>query len=46
MRKVRARKQDMVEREIALHLEAYKESGAELVMGADASSVRRRSRSR
>ena len=34
MRKVLARKQDMVEREIALHLEVYKESGAELIMGA------------
>ena len=34
MRKVRGRKQDMVEREIAIHLKAYKESGAELVMGS------------
>ena len=34
MRKVRRRKQDMVEREIALHLKAYKESGAELIMGS------------
>ncbi|HEX3346751.1 MAG TPA: FAD-dependent oxidoreductase, partial [Acetobacteraceae bacterium] len=33
MRKVRQRKQDMVDREIALHLQAYKDSGAELVMG-------------
>jgi pyruvate/2-oxoglutarate dehydrogenase complex dihydrolipoamide dehydrogenase (E3) component len=33
MAKVRQRKQDMVEREIALHLNAYKESGAELIMG-------------
>jgi pyruvate/2-oxoglutarate dehydrogenase complex dihydrolipoamide dehydrogenase (E3) component len=33
MRKVRSRKQDMVEREIAIHLQAYRESGAELVMG-------------
>ena len=33
MRKVRRRKQDMVEREIAFHLEAYKASGAELIMG-------------
>jgi pyruvate/2-oxoglutarate dehydrogenase complex dihydrolipoamide dehydrogenase (E3) component len=33
MAKVRRRKQDMVEREIALHLGAYKESGAELIMG-------------
>jgi pyruvate/2-oxoglutarate dehydrogenase complex dihydrolipoamide dehydrogenase (E3) component len=34
MRKVRRRKQDMVEREIALHLSAYKASGAELIMGS------------
>ncbi|MGY3615320.1 mercuric reductase [Bradyrhizobium sp. USDA 10063] len=34
MGKVRARKQDMVDREIALHLNAYKESGAELIMGS------------
>ena len=34
MRKVLRRKQAMVEREIALHLQAYKESGAELIMGA------------
>ena len=34
MRKVLSRKQRMVEREIALHLQAYKESGAELIMGA------------
>ncbi len=34
MRKVRRRKQDMVEREIALHLKAYAESGAELIMGS------------
>jgi pyruvate/2-oxoglutarate dehydrogenase complex dihydrolipoamide dehydrogenase (E3) component len=33
MRKVRRRKQDMVDREIALHLAAYKASGAELIMG-------------
>jgi pyruvate/2-oxoglutarate dehydrogenase complex dihydrolipoamide dehydrogenase (E3) component len=33
MRKVRSRKQDMVERETAVHLQAYKESGAELIMG-------------
>jgi pyruvate/2-oxoglutarate dehydrogenase complex dihydrolipoamide dehydrogenase (E3) component len=33
MTKVRARKQDMVEREIAFHLKAYQESGAELIMG-------------
>jgi pyruvate/2-oxoglutarate dehydrogenase complex dihydrolipoamide dehydrogenase (E3) component len=34
MRKVRARKQDMVDREIELHLQAYKSSGAELIMGS------------
>ncbi|SFH65356.1 FAD-dependent oxidoreductase [Bradyrhizobium sp. Gha] len=33
MAKVRHRKQVMVEREIAFHLHAYKESGAELIMG-------------
>jgi pyruvate/2-oxoglutarate dehydrogenase complex dihydrolipoamide dehydrogenase (E3) component len=33
MRKVRRRKQDMIDREIAFHLQAYKESGAELIMG-------------
>jgi len=34
MRKVRSRKQDMVDREIELHLQAYKSSGAELIMGS------------
>jgi pyruvate/2-oxoglutarate dehydrogenase complex dihydrolipoamide dehydrogenase (E3) component len=33
MRTVRRRKQDMIDREIAFHLGAYKESGAELIMG-------------
>jgi pyruvate/2-oxoglutarate dehydrogenase complex dihydrolipoamide dehydrogenase (E3) component len=33
MAKVLRRKQDMIEREIALHINAYKESGAELIMG-------------
>ena len=33
MSRVRHRKQDMVNREIAFHLSAYKESGAELIMG-------------
>jgi pyruvate/2-oxoglutarate dehydrogenase complex dihydrolipoamide dehydrogenase (E3) component len=33
MAKVRQRKRDMVEREIALHLENYKATGAELIMG-------------
>jgi pyruvate/2-oxoglutarate dehydrogenase complex dihydrolipoamide dehydrogenase (E3) component len=33
MAKVRRRKQDMIEREIAIHLNAYKESGTELIMG-------------
>jgi pyruvate/2-oxoglutarate dehydrogenase complex dihydrolipoamide dehydrogenase (E3) component len=34
MRKVRSRKQGMIEREIDLHLKAYRASGAELIMGA------------
>jgi pyruvate/2-oxoglutarate dehydrogenase complex dihydrolipoamide dehydrogenase (E3) component len=34
MRKVRSRKQDMIDREIAFHLGAYKSSGAELIMGS------------
>jgi pyruvate/2-oxoglutarate dehydrogenase complex dihydrolipoamide dehydrogenase (E3) component len=34
MRKVRSRKQDMVDREIEFHLGAYKSSGAELIMGS------------
>ena len=34
MTKVRQRKRDMVDREIALHLRNYKESGAELIMGS------------
>ena len=33
MAAVRRRKQGMVDREIAIHLNAYKESGAELIMG-------------
>jgi pyruvate/2-oxoglutarate dehydrogenase complex dihydrolipoamide dehydrogenase (E3) component len=33
MARVRSRKQAMIEREIALHLNAYKSSGAELIMG-------------
>ena len=33
MAKVRQRKRDMVDREIALHLQNYKSSGAELIMG-------------
>jgi pyruvate/2-oxoglutarate dehydrogenase complex dihydrolipoamide dehydrogenase (E3) component len=33
MAKVRQRKRDMVNREVALHLENYKASGAELIMG-------------
>jgi len=33
MRRVRSRKQDMVDREIEFHLAAYKSSGAELIMG-------------
>lgn len=34
MTRVRERKQEMVEREILLHLKAYEESGAELIMGS------------
>jgi pyruvate/2-oxoglutarate dehydrogenase complex dihydrolipoamide dehydrogenase (E3) component len=34
MAAVRQRKRDMVEREVALHLQNYKASGAELIMGA------------
>jgi pyruvate/2-oxoglutarate dehydrogenase complex dihydrolipoamide dehydrogenase (E3) component len=34
MPQVRKRKQDMIDREIVLHLKAYKESGAELIMGS------------
>ncbi|CAN7625481.1 FAD-dependent oxidoreductase [Phyllobacterium sp. LjRoot231] len=34
MTKVRARKQDMIDREIAFHLNTYKKSGAELIMGS------------
>ena len=34
MAKVRSRKQAMVEREIAFHMNAYKTSGAELIMGS------------
>src|SRR5260370_14258475 len=33
MAQVRARKQGMIERQIAFHLKAYKEGGAELIMG-------------
>jgi pyruvate/2-oxoglutarate dehydrogenase complex dihydrolipoamide dehydrogenase (E3) component len=34
MVKVRQRKREMVEREVALHLKNYRESGAELIMGS------------
>jgi pyruvate/2-oxoglutarate dehydrogenase complex dihydrolipoamide dehydrogenase (E3) component len=34
MRKVRSRKQDMIDREIDFHLNAYKASRAELIMGS------------
>jgi pyruvate/2-oxoglutarate dehydrogenase complex dihydrolipoamide dehydrogenase (E3) component len=34
MARVRARKQGMIEREIALHLDAYENSGAELIMAS------------
>src|ERR1700761_420559 len=34
MAEVRRRKQDMIDREIALHLKLYRESGAELIMAS------------
>jgi pyruvate/2-oxoglutarate dehydrogenase complex dihydrolipoamide dehydrogenase (E3) component len=34
MNRVRLRKQEMVEREIAFHLKAYRDSGAELILGS------------
>jgi pyruvate/2-oxoglutarate dehydrogenase complex dihydrolipoamide dehydrogenase (E3) component len=34
MSRVRRRKQEMIDREIELHLNAYRESGAELIMGS------------
>ena len=34
MARVRRRKQDMIEREIEAHLSAYKQTGAELIMGS------------
>jgi pyruvate/2-oxoglutarate dehydrogenase complex dihydrolipoamide dehydrogenase (E3) component len=34
MAQVRRRKQEMIDREIAFHLKAYKDSGAELIMGS------------
>ena len=34
MARVRRRKQDMIDREIELHLNAYKQTGAELIMGS------------
>ncbi len=46
MRKVLGRKQDMVEREIAFHLKAYKRAARSSSWGADASSAQRPSRSR
>jgi len=33
VRKVRSRKQDMIDREVEFHVSAYKSSGAELIMG-------------
>jgi pyruvate/2-oxoglutarate dehydrogenase complex dihydrolipoamide dehydrogenase (E3) component len=39
--KVLRRKRDMIEREVALHLNAYKESGAELIMGSGRFVARR-----
>jgi pyruvate/2-oxoglutarate dehydrogenase complex dihydrolipoamide dehydrogenase (E3) component len=34
MRQVRSHKQDMIDREIGAHLDAYRNSGAELIMGS------------
>src|SRR5580765_2233780 len=34
MERVRRRKQDMIDREIEFHLNLYKQTGAELIMGA------------
>jgi pyruvate/2-oxoglutarate dehydrogenase complex dihydrolipoamide dehydrogenase (E3) component len=34
MRAVRHRKQDMIDREVALHLKAYRDSGAAIIMGS------------
>ena len=44
MAAVRQRKRDMVDREIALHLQNYKTSGAELIMGPGILWPRKRSR--
>jgi pyruvate/2-oxoglutarate dehydrogenase complex dihydrolipoamide dehydrogenase (E3) component len=44
MAKVRQRKRDMVDREIALHLHNYQTSGGELIMGAGRFGRRKRSR--
>jgi hypothetical protein len=41
---VRAPKRKMADGEVRLHLEVYKESGAELIMGEAHSSRRKRSR--
>jgi pyruvate/2-oxoglutarate dehydrogenase complex dihydrolipoamide dehydrogenase (E3) component len=46
MRKVRSRKQDMIDREIASHFKAYRESGVELIWAVAASWARKLSRSR
>jgi pyruvate/2-oxoglutarate dehydrogenase complex dihydrolipoamide dehydrogenase (E3) component len=42
MATIRQRKRDMVEREVAAHLQNYKASGAELIMGPGGSWRRRR----
>ena len=41
---VRQRKRDMVDALVAAHLQFYKASGAELIMGEDVLSRRKRSR--
>ena len=45
MATVRQRKRAMVDREVAFHLDAYKKSGAELIMGIGHFTAPRRSKS-
>jgi hypothetical protein len=42
MARVRQRKREMVEREIAFHLEKHKSTGAELIMGSRRASSRQK----
>jgi pyruvate/2-oxoglutarate dehydrogenase complex dihydrolipoamide dehydrogenase (E3) component len=41
MARVRGRKQEMIDREIELHLRAYRDAGAELIMGSGRFSARK-----